>query len=51
VRAEFGRFNASADYSRFRHQQRHLAHASFELDGGVGRGPAGGNQGRSRLRQ
>lgn len=31
VRAELGRFKTSADYSRFRHQQRHLANASFAL--------------------
>jgi hypothetical protein len=31
VRAELGRFKTSADYRRFRHQQRHLANASFAL--------------------
>ena len=31
VRVELGRFKTSADYRRFRHQQRHLAHASFAL--------------------
>jgi hypothetical protein len=31
VRAELGRFKTSADYGRFRHQQRHLANASFTL--------------------
>jgi uncharacterized protein DUF2786 len=31
VRAELGRFKTSADYSRFRHQERHLANASFAL--------------------
>jgi len=31
VRAELGRFKTSVDYSRFRHQQRHLANASFAL--------------------
>lgn len=31
VRAELGRFKASAEYARFRHQQRHLANASFAL--------------------
>ena len=31
VRAELGRFKTSADYGRFRHQQRHLANASFAL--------------------
>ncbi|MGY4236607.1 hypothetical protein ACVIIW_005554 [Bradyrhizobium sp. USDA 4449] len=31
VRAELGRFKTSIDYSRFRHQQRHLANASFAL--------------------
>ena len=29
VRAELGRFKTSVEYSRFRHQQRHLANASF----------------------
>ncbi|MGJ4952509.1 DUF7168 domain-containing protein [Bradyrhizobium sp. HKCCYLS20291] len=29
VRAELGRFKTSADYRRFRHQDRHLANASF----------------------
>ena len=29
VRAELGRFKTSVDYSRFRHQERHLANASF----------------------
>ncbi|CUT15894.1 bll4525 hypothetical protein [Bradyrhizobium sp.] len=31
VRAELGRFKTSVEYSRFRHQQRHLANASFAL--------------------
>lgn len=31
VRAELGRFKTSLDYARFRHQQRHLANASFAL--------------------
>ena len=31
VRAELGRFKTSVDYVRFRHQQRHLANASFAL--------------------
>ncbi|SCB32451.1 Protein of unknown function [Bradyrhizobium shewense] len=31
VRAELGRFKTSVDYARFRHQQRHLANASFAL--------------------
>lgn len=31
VRTELGRFKTSADYGRFRHQQRHLANASFAL--------------------
>jgi hypothetical protein len=31
VRAELGRFKTSADYLRFRHQQRHLANTSFAL--------------------
>ena len=31
VRAELGRFKTSADYLRFRHQERHLANASFAL--------------------
>ncbi|MGY3233421.1 hypothetical protein ACVWZ4_006045 [Bradyrhizobium sp. USDA 4472] len=31
VRAELGRFKTSIEYSRFRHQQRHLANASFTL--------------------
>ncbi len=31
VRAELGRFKASTEYARFRHQQRHLANASFAL--------------------
>ena len=31
VRAELGRYKTSADYGRFRHQQRHLANASFAL--------------------
>ena len=31
VRAELGRFKTSADYGRFRHQDRHLANASFAL--------------------
>ena len=31
VRTELGRFKTSADYRRFRHQQRHLANASFAL--------------------
>jgi hypothetical protein len=31
VRAELGRYKVSADYKRFRHQERHLANASFTL--------------------
>jgi hypothetical protein len=31
VRAELGRFKTSVEYLRFRHQQRHLANASFAL--------------------
>jgi hypothetical protein len=31
VRAELGRFKTSAGYGRFRHQERHLANASFAL--------------------
>jgi hypothetical protein len=31
VRAELGRFKISADYGRLRHQERHLANASFSL--------------------
>ncbi|MCK1415552.1 DUF2786 domain-containing protein [Bradyrhizobium sp. CW4] len=31
VRVELGRFKTSVDYSRFRHQERHLANASFAL--------------------
>lgn len=31
VRSELGRFKSSVDYGRFRHQQRHLANASFAL--------------------
>ncbi|MGY4332944.1 hypothetical protein ACVWWG_007361 [Bradyrhizobium sp. LB7.2] len=31
VRAELGRFKTSVDYARFRHQERHLANASFAL--------------------
>ncbi|MBR0965376.1 DUF2786 domain-containing protein [Bradyrhizobium diazoefficiens] len=31
VRAELGRFKTSDDYARFRHQERHLANASFAL--------------------
>jgi hypothetical protein len=31
VRAELGRYKVSADYRRFRHQERHLANASFAL--------------------
>jgi len=31
VRAELGRYKVSADYRRFRHQERHLANASFTL--------------------
>lgn len=31
VRSELGRFKTSADYARFRHQERHLANASFAL--------------------
>ena len=31
VRTELGRFKTSADYGRFRHQQRHLANSSFAL--------------------
>jgi Protein of unknown function (DUF2786) len=31
VRSELGRYKTSADYRRFRHQQRHLANASFAL--------------------
>lgn len=31
VRAELGRYKTTADYRRFRHQERHLANASFTL--------------------
>ena len=31
VRSELGRYKTSADYQRFRHQDRHLANASFTL--------------------
>ena len=31
VRAELGRYKVSRDYLRFRHQERHLANASFAL--------------------
>jgi hypothetical protein len=31
VRAELGRYKISPDYRRFRHQERHLANASFAL--------------------
>jgi hypothetical protein len=31
VRAELGRFKTSVDYAGFRHQERHLANASFAL--------------------
>jgi len=31
VRFELGRFKATADYQRFRHQERHLVNASFTL--------------------
>lgn len=31
VRSELGRYKTSADYQRFRHQERHLANASFAL--------------------
>lgn len=31
VRSELGRYKTSADYKRFRHQDRHLANASFAL--------------------
>ena len=31
VRAELGRFKTSTEYGRFRHQERHLANASFAL--------------------
>lgn len=31
VRAELGSYKVSADYRRFRHQERHLANASFAL--------------------
>ena len=31
VRAELGRYKTSAGYQRFRHQERHLANASFAL--------------------
>ncbi len=31
VRAELGRYKTSPDYQRFRHQERHLANASFSL--------------------
>lgn len=31
VRVELGRYKISADYKRFRHQERHLANASFAL--------------------
>ncbi|WP_419320003.1 DUF2786 domain-containing protein [Caulobacter sp. ErkDOM-E] len=31
VRSELGRYKTSADYQRFRHQERHMANASFTL--------------------
>ena len=31
VRTELGRYKTSAEYQRFRHQERHLANASFAL--------------------
>ena len=31
VRGELGRYKVSADYKRFRHQERHLANSSFAL--------------------
>ena len=31
VRSELGRYKTSSDYQRFRHQERHLANASFAL--------------------
>ncbi len=31
VRSELGRYKTSAEYQRFRHQERHLANASFTL--------------------
>jgi hypothetical protein len=31
LRAELGRFETTVDYARFRHQERHLANASFAL--------------------
>jgi hypothetical protein len=31
VRAELGRYKTTADYRRFRHQERHMANASFTL--------------------
>lgn len=31
VRSETGRYKTSADYQRFRHQERHMANASFAL--------------------
>lgn len=31
VRSELGRFKTSADYRKFRHQERHMANASFTL--------------------
>ena len=31
VRAELGRYKTTADYQRFRHQERHMANASFAL--------------------
>lgn len=31
VRSELGRYKVSADYRRFRHQERHVANASFTL--------------------
>ena len=31
VRAELGRYKTTSDYQRFRHQERHLANASFAL--------------------
>ena len=31
VRSELGRYKTSADYQRFRHQERHMANASFAL--------------------
>jgi hypothetical protein len=52
VRAELGRFKTSVDYARFRHQERHLANASFAL-GMVASiaEQAAGDQGQSRSGQ